>query len=297
MGLRIKHVPIESIRPGNFVLAHDGQPHRVLRAISREHRGEMFGLLREGSSEILWITRDHRVLCAKRPVSFGADNSWRHIPRENFARAREMRREMTLAEQRLWSVLSHEQLGVKFRRQHPVGPYICDFYARDKALVVEVDGGGHYTEDGEAYDLERTMFLEAQGLTVLRFANADVLKNRTGVTQNIYEAVHATEASDIENAEWRIAETLQPGDIAFACETDAEGNSTLWPSRTISIQRESTVERVYDIEVENAHSYLTSVCAIHNCGSAPAGDTLPSSICRLPKAKIRKSAIVSWDCS
>lgn len=176
---------------------------------------------------------------------------------------------MTLAEQRLWTVLRHEQLGVKFRRQHPVGPYICDFYARDKALVVEVDGGGHYTEDGEAYDLERTTFLEAQGLTVLRFSNHDVFTNRNGVVEEIYETVHAVEPADIADTEWRIAEALRPGDIVFVAEGD--GAPDLSSKRIDSIQRESTGERVYDIEVENAHSYLTSVCAIHNCGSGTTG--------------------------
>ena len=87
---------------------------------------------------------------------------------------RELRNNLTSAEASLWTYLQRSQLaGRKFRRQHSVGPYIVDFYCPSEKLVVELDGVGHYDVVGNARDIDRTQYLEAQGLRVLRFENKD----------------------------------------------------------------------------------------------------------------------------
>jgi very-short-patch-repair endonuclease len=78
------------------------------------------------------------------------------------SRARELRRTATPAERKLWSALRGKQLhGLKFRRQHPLPPYILDLYCHEKRLVVELDGGQHNEVARTAYDLERTAWLQA----------------------------------------------------------------------------------------------------------------------------------------
>jgi very-short-patch-repair endonuclease len=96
------------------------------------------------------------------------------------AAARNMRRNMTPAEQVLWEALKGRQVaGLKFRCQHPVGPFILDFYCPARKLVVEVDGGVH---DGQAeYDEARTQQLNDYGYQVLRFRNDEVLNNLDSV--------------------------------------------------------------------------------------------------------------------
>ncbi|OWP61584.1 cytosine methyltransferase [Hymenobacter amundsenii] len=87
---------------------------------------------------------------------------------------RELRNCLTPAEASLWTYLQRSQLGRrKFRRQHSVGPYIVDFYCPAEKLVVELDGAGHYDAVGNARDVDRTQYLEAQGLRVIRFENKD----------------------------------------------------------------------------------------------------------------------------
>ncbi|WP_019946495.1 endonuclease domain-containing protein [Hymenobacter aerophilus] len=87
---------------------------------------------------------------------------------------RELRNNLTPAEASLWTYLQRSQLnGRKFRRQHSIGPYIVDFYCPAEKLVVELDGAGHYDVVGNARDVERTRYLEAQGLRVVRFENKD----------------------------------------------------------------------------------------------------------------------------
>lgn len=105
--------------------------------------------------------------------------------RGSIDKARRLRREMTDAERKLWSKLRNEQLGIQFRRQIPVGPYIVDFICIKRGLVIEVDGSQHYSEEGLEYDKIRTAYLENEGLTVKRFGNHDVLTNIDGVTQVI----------------------------------------------------------------------------------------------------------------
>jgi very-short-patch-repair endonuclease len=103
--------------------------------------------------------------------------------------ARRLRTTPTDAEMRLWSRLRRRQLaGFRFRRQHPMGPYVVDFFCPDTKLVVEVDGGQHADS---ATDAVRTRWLEARGYRVVRFWNNDVLANTEGVLLAILGALRA----------------------------------------------------------------------------------------------------------
>ena len=103
-------------------------------------------------------------------------------------RARELRRNMTDAEKKLWSRLRDRQIGnYKLRRQAPLEGYIVDFLCIEKHLVIEVDGGQHAERTAE--DAERTAKLEAAGYQVLRFWNPDVIRNINGVVEVIMRTV------------------------------------------------------------------------------------------------------------
>jgi very-short-patch-repair endonuclease len=85
-------------------------------------------------------------------------------------RARELRKNPTDAERKLWAHLRLRQIGgYKFRRQHPLGPYIVDFVCIEKKLIVEVDGGQH--DEKRFYDAKRDKWLEEKGFKVIRFWN------------------------------------------------------------------------------------------------------------------------------
>jgi len=106
----------------------------------------------------------------------------------NKIKARELRKNPTDAERKLWSHLRRRQIGGhKFRRQLPLGPYFVDFVCLDKKLVVEVDGGQHNEQVN--YDVKRTEWLEAQRFRVLRFWNNEVLKEIEIVKEVIEEAL------------------------------------------------------------------------------------------------------------
>ena len=97
-----------------------------------------------------------------------------------------MRSTSTDAEQKLWQQLRGNRLeGLKFRRQHPMPPYIVDFYCESMKLVVELDGGQHTAE----VDASRTRYLESQGLMVLRFWDNQVLTELEGVIEVILRYV------------------------------------------------------------------------------------------------------------
>jgi len=105
---------------------------------------------------------------------------------------RDLRRNSTDAERILWSRLRRRQLaGVKFRRQHQVGLYICDFASPEAAVIVELDGSQHVEQ--MAYDCRRDDFLRSAGFRVLRFWNADVLARTDQVVETIFEALHRPE--------------------------------------------------------------------------------------------------------
>ena len=106
------------------------------------------------------------------------------------AKAKELRQNMTAAEKILWKRLMKRQLnGMHFRRQHPYGIYVIDFYCDKANLAVEVDGDIHFFK-GE-YDIEKTRYLESSGLKVMRFRNEEVEKDIENVIDQILNCVGA----------------------------------------------------------------------------------------------------------
>lgn len=101
--------------------------------------------------------------------------------------AQELRKTLTPAERLLWSYLRDHQLGgLKFRRQHPVGPYVLDFFCPAAKLGIELDGGIH--EALSEYDQDRTAHLAQWGYRIIRFSNDDILLHLNRSLARILEA-------------------------------------------------------------------------------------------------------------
>ncbi len=95
---------------------------------------------------------------------------------------------MTDAERLLWSRIRRKQLkGYQFYRQKIIGNYIVDFYCPKTRLIIELDGGQHYSEEGRKRDKKRDAYLKNIGLKVLRFSDREVFENLNGVLEKIYE--------------------------------------------------------------------------------------------------------------
>lgn len=98
--------------------------------------------------------------------------------------AKELRKNMTPWEIKLWTQFLRNY-PVRFQRQKVIGNYIVDFYCAKAWLVIELDGGGHYTEEQKLYDKNRTDIIEKQGMRVLRICNLDIDNNFYGVCEFI----------------------------------------------------------------------------------------------------------------
>jgi very-short-patch-repair endonuclease len=107
--------------------------------------------------------------------------------------AQQMRQEMTRAEARLWFELLRD-FTPRVRRQRPFGRFIADFYCAACNVVIEVDGGQHFSPEGLVADAKRTAFLEGLGLRVVRFSNVDVLENLSGVGERLLEVLKEPES-------------------------------------------------------------------------------------------------------
>jgi adenine-specific DNA-methyltransferase len=83
---------------------------------------------------------------------------------------------MTAPEQKLWSLIRGKQLGVKIRRQAPIGRYIVDFLCEERKMIIELDGGQHYEPEGRRKDEKRDAYLRQNGYDILRIDNLDMLK-------------------------------------------------------------------------------------------------------------------------
>ena len=102
--------------------------------------------------------------------------------------SRQLRKNMTPQEKRLWSAIRNRQFfGYRFRRQFPIGQYIVDFICREKKIIIEIDGGQH-NEDINIYcDNKRTEYLMAKGYKIIRFWNNEIDKNLVGVYEKLKE--------------------------------------------------------------------------------------------------------------
>ncbi len=110
--------------------------------------------------------------------------------------ARDLRKNSTDAESRLWFFLRANRLGFKFKRQVPIKRFIVDFVCHEKRLIIELDGGQHQTN--QVYDKQRTIELNRCGFQVLRFWNNDVLRETNIVLEVIYKALSPTLSREVE---------------------------------------------------------------------------------------------------
>lgn len=108
------------------------------------------------------------------------------VPGKQRANAKSMRKAMTEAELKLWNELrGHRLMGLSFRRQMPIGPYIVDFACSAKRLIIELDGAHHAEAEQARHDKVRDEFLRQQGWTILRFWNDDVLRGMDDVCAHV----------------------------------------------------------------------------------------------------------------
>ena len=127
----------------------------------------------EGPEKRGWSYR--RVWKTADPLEYG-------LLKEN---ARSNRKNMTEAESLFWSLVKGGSLGQKCLRQHIIGDYIVDFLFRKSKVVVEIDGGYHFTEEQQKDDEIRTNWLEYQGYKVVRFTNEQVLCDTDSVIKEL----------------------------------------------------------------------------------------------------------------
>lgn len=105
--------------------------------------------------------------------------------------ASELRASMTKAEKILWECLRNRKcLNFKFRRQHPIGEFIVDFFCYEAMLVIELDGEVHHDEYQKERDFERTLILKEYGIRVVRFKNEAVFNDIEGVLKTIEKALN-----------------------------------------------------------------------------------------------------------
>jgi len=124
-------------------------------------------------------------------------------PSTGFAKAKQLRKKMTVTEQILWKLLRHKLPRYKFRRQHPIGLYIADFYCHELKIVIELDGHQHFHRDAKKYDRTRTFTLNLDGIKVLRFKNQEVIADVNKVLERIKREIKALTSQTSSPAEKR----------------------------------------------------------------------------------------------
>jgi very-short-patch-repair endonuclease len=142
------------------------------------------------------------------------------------ARARNLRRNSTNVEMKLWQGLRNRQLGVDFRRQHPAGRFVLDFYCPSLSLAIELDGGQHAGTEAMQHDSRRERWLVERDVAMLRFWNSDVVTNLSGVLAVIAAKVAELQSSKVTpTRRWRHSRCFASASLAL--KTAAEGRLCL----------------------------------------------------------------------
>ncbi len=111
--------------------------------------------------------------------------------------SRHLRKASTDAEHKLWTALRNRRFrGQKFRRQHPVDPYVLDFYCEHLKLAIELDGGSHVTQTGLAYDKRRSEHLAKQGIRVIRISNYEMLVHTETLLNWLWHQLEKLDSED-----------------------------------------------------------------------------------------------------
>lgn len=239
---------VESLCPGDLVLTHKNRFMPVLKVMWDEREEEMLQIRVSGCTASLCISPYHPVAFPRQALPpFGTKVST----------ARHLRKYSTPAESVLWSFLRGKSLGIKFRRQHSLGPFILDFFAPSVRVAIELDGGIHEEEYQGAYDLFRQECVEMFGIQFIRLSNEEVLRNVGEALDRIRYIVKSREAFLDYGVLWVPAEDLRVDDSVFA-----EGTSEI---RTVSgIKRLCVREPLCSLGVANDNSYVTDVCTVRN---------------------------------
>jgi len=105
--------------------------------------------------------------------------------------ARNLRKNSTIQERRLWNLLKNRQFhNLKFKRQQPIGDYIVDFICKEAKIIIEIDGGQHNEPENIEYDKTRTEYLNTLGYKVIRFWNNEIYENIEGVVLRLKEEIN-----------------------------------------------------------------------------------------------------------
>lgn len=116
-----------------------------------------------------------------------------------FKRAEELRKNQTADEKLLWLHLKSNQLGVRFKRQHPIWMYIADFYSHELKLVIEVDGSIHNRKEVMENDMIRQEDIISFGIRVIRFTNKEIRTDTAGVLEKIQHIINEIRSNQTNN--------------------------------------------------------------------------------------------------
>lgn len=244
---RSMFTPIESLKPGDLVLTHRSRYTPVKSMETHDYVGEIVRLSVSGAQCHLLLTPKHRVATLLPDVP---------EPAASVSTARKLRSGATRTEEHLWQLIRGKSTGVKFRRQHRIGPFIVDFYSPQIRLVIEVDGGYHCIAEQREYDQYRQGLIEDYDVAFVRLTNLQVLESGR-IPGEITDMVRIRIEDCWYKIRWLAADCIKPGMMLHTSVYDK-------PRRVLEVDRTCTQLTIFDLSVEDDESYFTDSCALQS---------------------------------
>jgi very-short-patch-repair endonuclease len=234
------------LRIGDLVITHRNRAMPVMEIMGHESKGEML--------ELEMNTIDKPLLMAPGQIVANVAPELPSVHTQTIT-ARYLRRNQTDAERILWPHLRSRRLGTRFRRQHPIGSFIIDFFAPQVRLAIEVDGTIHNQAEQHDYDQFRQDLIEQADVEFLRFRNEEI-KGTPTLTADCIESKVIERLSRFDHrVKWVLAGEVQAGMLLFA-----EGQSEI--HRVNSVRLSIASEELFTLRVTEDHSFVTQACTV-----------------------------------
>ena len=206
---------VEELQRGDIILGIDNIPKKIINC--KEYMCDIpCIIIKLDLLDDILVHPNSLILVKRRVQTLSKSGGWSSVPLSHFQRAKELRKMMTPPELKLWRLLRNKSLGVKFRPQHPIGPYIADFYARQAGLVIEVDGENiHNSPEQIKYDQIRDAWMDALGLKVLRYSAKDIVTNIDGTITDIRVHLKEYVLPNFQEAQWLFAQNIKANDTIY----------------------------------------------------------------------------------
>lgn len=207
-------IPVKDIIPGDFIINHNKRLSQITEKIQKKYTGIIASIRHIRSQSTLTLCGSHRILTKEKEVSKTGDNFWKLFPVELYKKIKVNNKSRQFENDILWEYVQNEQLGTVLTKDFQIGPFIADFYADEKKLIIEIDDE-FSTKQSIHYRSLMDNFFKSKGFDILRYTQDEILYNLPNTLRHIKSVLMKRSKAEFKGKDWVRADSLEVGDMVY----------------------------------------------------------------------------------